>query len=161
MARNHLLVLFVLFISLNISAQTIRNFSTSTIDNKPVSYSDIKGEYLTVLDFWASWCRPCLKAMPKLQNIYQEYNHKGVAFIGVNTDGPRSFSKVLPLVNSLNITYPNIRDIEGKIKDELEVSSMPTFLIINKEDIVVFRHEGFASGDEEEWRKVIEKLLAE
>ncbi len=155
------IIALIIITPISIHAQTVRNFSTSTLKGSSVSYQDIAGEKLTILDFWASWCRPCIKAMPKLQKVFQDYQSKGVAIVGVNVDGPRSFSKALPLINSLKITYPNLSDIEGKIKDDLEVSAMPTLLIINKDKKVVFRHEGFASGDEEEWRKIIDKLLNE
>ena len=155
------IVAIMLLIPLVNNAQVVRNFTSSNLKGEVVNYQALSGEKLTVIDFWASWCRPCLKAMPKLQKVYTEYKSKGVSFIGVNVDGPRSFSKALPLVNSLNITYPNISDIEGKLKEELEVSSMPTLLIIDHNNKVVFRHEGFASGDEEEWRSIIDKLLAE
>lgn len=160
MQVRYVFITLVLSIAFAANAQVVRDFKTNKLNNEVVSFEDLKGDKLTVLDFWASWCRPCLKAMPKLEKVYQEVSDKGVAVIGVNVDGPRSFSKALPLINSLKISYPNISDIEGKLKDELEVSSMPTLLIV-KGNKVVYRHEGYAPGDEEEWLKKIEKLLAQ
>ncbi len=151
-------IITISLVSLQANGQVLRDFSASTLKNETVSYNDLKGEAITVFDFWASWCRPCLKAMPKLEKIYQEYKSKGVNVVGVNTDGPRSIAKALPLINSLKITYPNISDIEGNVKEDLEVGSLPTLLVI-KNNKVVYRHEGFAHGDEEEWRKTIDKLL--
>ena len=74
-------------------------------------------------------------------------------------DGPRSFSKALPLIKSLGINYPVISDIEGRLKDDFEVGSLPTLIIVNSQNKIVFRHEGFAPGDEDDWKKEIEKLL--
>ncbi|WP_075590410.1 TlpA family protein disulfide reductase [Labilibacter marinus] len=160
MLLRHIFIALVVMLGLSANAQVVRDFKTNTLSNEVRSFEDLKGDQLTVLDFWASWCRPCIKAMPKLEKVYQEYKDKGVAVVGVNIDGPRSFSKAAPLIHSLKISYTNISDIEGKLKDELEVSSMPTLLII-KGNKVVYRHEGYAAGDEEEWRKKIEKLLAQ
>ncbi len=156
------ILLFTIFtglITATLQAQTIRDFSASTIHKETVTYSNIKGDSLTIIDFWASWCKPCLKAMPKLEKVFQEYRNKSVNVIGINVDGPRSVSKARPLVNTLNITYPIIIDMEGNIKNNMEVNSLPTLLIINSKNKIVYRHEGYAPGDEEELKRMIDKLL--
>lgn len=154
-----LVIVVTLFAMLNISAQQVRNFKLKDIENNTQSFADLKGSKLTILDFWATWCKPCVKAIPKLNKIYEAYKDNGVEIIGVNCDGPRSVSKVAPLSKSLQIKYPILLDINSEIKSQLNLYAFPTLVIVNAENKVVWVHEGFVSGDEKIVIEEIEKLL--
>lgn len=125
-----------------------------------VSLADLKGEKLTVVDFWATWCKPCVSAIPKLNDIYEENKGQGVNFIGVNIDGPRNQAKVKPFVNTLGINYTTILDPNQELANDLNVSVYPTLLVFNSKGKEVFVHEGFNPGDEKIIRAELEKLLA-
>jgi peroxiredoxin len=131
-------------------AQQIRDFSLENIDKEEVTYTELKGAVLTVIDFWATWCKPCTKAMPKLDAIYQKYGEQGLSIIGISCDGPRSISKVAPVANSLGISYPILKDIDCEVMNSLQFQAFPTLLIIDQMDQIVWVHEGFSSGDEVE-----------
>ena len=60
---------------------------TDAISGKPISMADLKGK-IVVLDFWATWCVPCVDEMPKMKELYAEYKDKGVEFIGISLDNP-------------------------------------------------------------------------
>ncbi|MBN2807680.1 MAG: TlpA family protein disulfide reductase [Prolixibacteraceae bacterium] len=142
---------FALFIGLVLfsesQAQTVRNFSLPGEENQNVQFKDIQGDVLTVIDFWTSWCKPCLKAIPELIHLHEKYDSLGVAFIGINADGPRSVSKALPLAKSLGVNYPILFDTSGELISELNVTAFPTLLIIDRQRKVVFTHEGFSKND--------------
>lgn len=142
-----------------LSAQTVRNFELKDIDNTIRSYNELKGEKLTLIDFWATWCKPCNKAIPELNKIYDVYKSKGVEIIGINCDGPRSVSKVGPFSKSLNITYPVLIDINSEIKNELNAIAFPTLLMVDSKGQIVWIHEGFVTGDAEVIIAEIEKQL--
>src|SRR6056297_1740927 len=86
--------------------QTIYNFKLKNLDNRTVSYQDLKGENLTIIDFWATWCKPCLQSIPKLVKMSHEFEDRGVQFIGVSVDGPRNLNKLRPFAKSVGIDYP-------------------------------------------------------
>ena len=65
-------------------AQTIRDFSLTDTQNETYTFSQLKGEHLTIIDFWASWCKPCLKAMPVMEEMYLKNKNSGVNIIGRN-----------------------------------------------------------------------------
>ena len=125
------------------------------LDGTPVELNDYAGEKLTVLDFWATWCGPCIRSIPELIKISADYEEKGVAIVGINEDGPRNLSKVKPFVKSRRIPYPVLADQNGDLMEALDVSALPTLLILNAEGRELFRHEGFHQGDE---LKIREKL---
>ena len=143
----------------SLSAQNVKDFELKDIENNIRSYNELKGEKLTLIDFWATWCAPCHKAIPELNKIYDVYKTKGVEMIGINVDGPRSLSKVAPLSKSLRIQYPVLLDINSEITTELNIMAFPTLLIVDAKDKVVWIHEGFVNGDAEIIKEEIEKLL--
>ncbi len=150
---------FVLFPTFDLTAQTVTDFEFKDIENNTRTYNELKGEKLTLIDFWATWCGPCNKAIPELNKIYALYKNKGVEIIGINCDGPRSVSKVGPLSKSLKMQYPVLIDINSELKTELNIMGLPTLIIVNTKGKIVWIHEGFVSGDEEIIISEIEKLL--
>lgn len=156
-----LIMLSVLAISgFSLSAQQVRNFTLIDLNNKQQSFYELKGEKLTIIDFWATWCKPCNKAIPELNKIYGEYKNKGVNVIGINCDGPRSIAKVAPLSKTLRIEYPVLIDMNIQLMAELNLSAYPTLILVNSSDKIVWIHEGFIPGDEVEISKEIDKQLA-
>jgi thiol-disulfide isomerase/thioredoxin len=154
------LVFIFCFIS-ELQAQSLKNFNLKDTQNTSQTYEKLKGEKLTVIDFWATWCKPCVKAIPELNTIYDQYKDKGVSFIGINCDGPRSVAKVGPMSQSLQIKYPVLLDIDVTVKTQLNLSAFPTLIIVDSKGKIVWIHEGFTSGDEKEIIAQIEKFSNE
>lgn len=155
-----LVFLFVLISGYGTNAQQVRNFVLNDLQNKSRSFDELKGEKLTLIDFWATWCKPCNKAIPELNKLYSEFHSKGVNLIGINCDGPRSVAKVAPLSKSLQIEYPVLLDMNLEVMNGLNLSAFPTLLIVNSSGKVVWIHEGYLPGDELVIQKEIEKQLS-
>lgn len=152
-------LLFVLISISTISAQQVSDFQLKDLQNNVQNFYDLKGEKLTVIDFWATWCKPCLNAIPELNKINADYKDQGVRFIGIACDGPRTIAKVAPLANSIQIQYTVLLDINSEIKNRLNVIAFPTLLIINEKGKVVWQHEGYLPGDEIKIREKINSIL--
>ena len=141
------------------AGQQLPDFYLNDIQNNPQSFEDLKGDDLTLFDFWATWCKPCQKAIPELNKIYEAYSDRGVQVVGVNCDGPRSIAKVAPMVKSLQIQYPVLLDINADLMNNLNLTNFPTLIAVNTKGKVVYVHEGFALGDEIEIKEAIDALL--
>jgi cytochrome c biogenesis protein CcmG/thiol:disulfide interchange protein DsbE len=162
MQKLIIFTLFFLFICKNISyGGTIEDFTLSDLNNKRSSFSDLKGENLTILDFWATWCKPCARAIPKLVSLYDQYKDKGVQFIGISVDSPRNLPKVKPYANTRGITYPILLDSNNELMSKLQITALPTVLVVNARDEIVFVHRGYRPGDEKILQDEIDKLLSE
>jgi len=159
--KTVLIMACTLFTYYGLSAQNVSNFEYKDLKNNTRSFNELKGENLTLIDFWATWCKPCNKAIPELNKIYDLYKNKGVEIIGINCDGPRSVSKVAPLSKSLQIQYPVLLDMNSELKAELNILAFPTLIIVNSKGNIVWIHEGFVSGDTEIIISEIEKHLKE
>jgi len=134
-------------------------FRLKDLSNQWKEYGDLKGENLTVVDFWASWCQPCVQSIPHLNEMASLYADRGVGFIGVSIDGPRNQSKLTPFIKSMGVTYPILRDINSELMSELNVTAVPTVLIYDSSGDLVHIHEGYRPGDELAIGKAIEALL--
>lgn len=155
-----LMGIFLFFIFSSLHGQQIRGFSLPNLQNQTLSFEEIKGEKLTVFDFWTTWCKPCLKSIPEINKLHTEFQEKGVSFAGVNCDGPRSMAKVSPMAKTLGIIYPVLLDPNMELMKELNLNSFPSLVIVNSKGKVVWFHEGFNDGDQEELRNQLIRQLS-
>jgi thiol-disulfide isomerase/thioredoxin len=154
-----IVLICALLTSIGVKAQPIKKFILKDTGNASRTFTDLKGEKLTLIDFWLSSCKPCNQAIKELNKIYKLYKDKGVEIIGINCDGPRSVSKVAPLSKSLQIKYPVLIDINSEVSSDLNVMSFPTLVFVNTEGIIVWILEGFVANDTESIIAEIEKNL--
>lgn len=155
-----LLLVIVLFVAQSSFAQSTLEWNLESTNRQSVKLQTEAGSVLTVIDFWATWCKPCIKAMPKLQELYTQYQSMGVNFIGVSVDSPRNLSKVSPLAKSLGVKYPILLDPNSAFMNKMNVQSLPTLVLLDSEGNEVYRHQGFTRGDEKQIEEEIKKYLA-
>ncbi|MEZ4389409.1 MAG: DUF6029 family protein [Candidatus Krumholzibacteriia bacterium] len=137
------------------------DWTLPTPDGNSVNLHETLQKGPVVVSFWATWCIPCLKEMPHLNELAGEFAEQ-VSFIAVSVDNSKSMAKVGPLVRAKgwdNLTV--VQDAGGQVQQILQVLSPPYVVVYDAAGREVFRHEGYRQGDEEELRHVIEDLLAE
>ncbi len=91
----------------------------------------------------------------------EEFDEDQVKFIGISVDGPRNKAKVKPFIKSLGVDYTILRDTDSSVMARLRVTAVPTMIIVNSENKIVYFHEGYKSGEEVEIRNKINELLEE
>ena len=118
---------------------TAFNFSGVTPDNKSISLSDYRGKFV-LLDFWASWCRPCRKLSGKLIKIYDEFHQKGLEIIGIANDISNE-DKWKNAINDDGISiWPQILD--QNIYPKYAVYSLPTLILIDPNGKIIEKFGG-------------------
>ena len=157
--RSILLAAFLLLSFTGMKAQKLNSFILKDLNNKVQNFEELRGEKLTLIDFWTSWCKPCKKAIKELNKINNDYHSKGVKIIGINCDGPRSVSKVKPLSKVLKINYPILLDMDSGLMKDMNLTSFPSLIIVDGKGKVLWIHEGFNSGDEQIIRNTLDELL--
>ena len=133
-------------------------FTLAKRDSSLVSLSDFRGK-VVVLDFWASWCKPCRASFPWVREFYKEYHEKGVEIIGVSIDDNRAaWEKAL---EEEKLPWPQVIDetVKGtyRIGGLYHVLAVPMFVVVDKEGKIVTR----AHMEKEELTAVVEKVLKE
>ena len=157
---RYIFISLLFSIQIAVSGQSIYNFQLQTPEGKLLQYSEIKGSKVTVIDFWATWCKPCVNSIPKLVELYNSYSPEEVAFIAVSIDSPRNLNKIRPFAESVGINYPVLLDTDQEVMKDLNITVIPTLVVVNAENEVLLFHEGFAPGDEKLLKQEIDEILA-
>ena len=123
-----------------------------------VRLSEYRGK-IVYLDFWASWCAPCLKAMPELEKIRSEFRAEAFQIVAVNLD--RKKKKALRFLEKHPVGYPSASDPKGRLPDQFGLETMPTSYLIDANGVIRYVHRGFKAGDGSILRLEIRRLLEE
>ena len=162
-ARNYLLVLTCLVawsgsaMSASISGPA-PNFTLKSLGGKNIKLSELTGN-VVLLNFWASWCGPCRQEMPLLNAIHKKYEPLGFTVLGVNVEEQVSNARLF--IDERPVDFPILLDSKNKVSKLFNVIAMPTTVVIDRDGNMRFLHQGYQSGDEVEYRKMVKKLVRE
>jgi len=121
-----------------------------------ISTDALRGK-VAIVDFWATWCEPCKKSFPKLEELNVKYRSSGLQVVGVSedddADGIPMFAK------EFGSTFPLVWDQEKSIAAKWQPKSMPCTFIVDKGGVVRFVHFGFHDGEEASIEQEIKGLL--
>ena len=113
-----------------------------------------------ILDFWSIYCTSCIQEMPFIIDIYNRYKDNGLAALSIDMD---SFGvrRVLKFIEGLDfkIPYPTIIDEKRNIGTLLNVSMLPTVILVDPKGKVKVFHVGYKPGYEKELEKIVQEVL--
>ncbi|MGQ1888963.1 redoxin domain-containing protein [Thermophagus sp. OGC60D27] len=110
------------------------DFTLTDMDGNEVSLKDFNGKYV-LLDFWASWCRPCRDEMPNVAKAYQQFAGEEFEVIGVSLD--KTKEPWLKAVEEDNINWVQLHDPEGDVANTYGVQSIPFTLLLDKDGVII------------------------
>ncbi|MEE9166971.1 MAG: TlpA disulfide reductase family protein [Candidatus Neomarinimicrobiota bacterium] len=113
-----------------------------------------------LIDFWALWCAPCLKAMRFLNEFEDRYRDDGFRVLAINLDTERSRSKVRNYVRSKGYDFLVAFDPSQESFRRMNGNSLPFTLLVDRTGTIVYRHVGYVPGDEKKLEKEIQSLLS-
>jgi thiol-disulfide isomerase/thioredoxin len=116
-----------------------------------------RGE-VVVVDFWASWCKPCRLELPWLATMQTRHGAAGLTVLTVNVDRDRAEAD--KLLASLGVNLPVVHDPEGKVAEAHKLEGMPTSLIYDRDGTLRATRVGFAPEDEAKFEALLVELLA-
>jgi thiol-disulfide isomerase/thioredoxin len=116
-----------------------------------------RGE-VVYLDFWASWCGPCRKSFPWMNQIEVKYKDQGFSVISVNLDANKTLAT--KFLNEVPASFTVIYDPKGKIAKHFKIQGMPSSMLIGRDGKIKSRHTGFFTNKIPLYQQEIEKLLA-
>lgn len=121
-----------------------------------VTLASFKGK-LVYLDFWASWCPPCKKSFPWMNEMQEKYQSQGFEIIAINVDAKIKDAQEFLRTNDVNFTIAF--DSKGATPSKFRVKGMPTSYLIDQDGKVIFQHVGFTASDKEVLEKKIQNVL--
>jgi len=118
--------------------------------------ASLKGQVIYV-DFWASWCGPCRKSFPWLNEMQANYGPQGLTVLSVNVDAKKSFA--LEFLEEFPANFDVIYDPKGKIARSYDLRGMPSSFIVDRQGTVVATHVGFNEQKKHQYETEIKNLL--
>lgn len=114
---------------------------------------------VVMLNFWATWCAPCRKEMPVLEEIHQRYGAAGFVLWGVNVEEDSEAAEAM--AKDLGVTFPIVFDPESQASQAYGIDAMPTTILIDRDGNIRYKHRGLPKNYEEKYRTEVRELLAE
>ena len=134
------------------------------VDNKEIDLAKLEGHVL-IVDFWATWCPPCVKEIPDFVEMYKKYKDKQFTIVGISVD--TEMKEVEKFIKEHKMTYPIVmvsEEIKAAFEKALEkpIRGMPTTLIIDRAGKIISVHEGYTKKDVflKEIKPLLEKEVA-
>nr|MBC7613413.1 TlpA family protein disulfide reductase [Pseudopedobacter sp.] len=151
----------------NQSGTTVTN-NSKNVEKTGVLFKDENGKVFDLADFkdkvvfinfWTTWCPPCIAEMPSINKLQHKYkDNKDIVILMVNADNQLEKSQVFMKKNNYDL---KVFTPASQIPSELLEQALPTTVLLNKKGEIAFRHEGGADYENKEFQKFIEKLASE
>ncbi|NOQ14377.1 MAG: redoxin family protein [Methyloprofundus sp.] len=125
---------------------------------QPIEMSKFAGKVL-YLDFWASWCPPCAKSFPFLNELHRQYHDKGLQLIGINLDEKPADAD--DFLSQYPAEFTLASDLSKQCAEDLGVAAMPSSYLIDRKGVIRHIHLGFRASETQELREKVKQLLAE
>jgi HEAT repeat protein len=140
--------------SASLVGKTAPLFKLKDLNDKQISLSDFKGK-VVLLDFWATWCGPCRRVIPHLEELHKKYKDQGLVIIGMNSE--RDHDKVRAFAKE-QISYIVLLDANEQFK-EYGIRAIPTAYYIGREGNIRYHEVGYGPRAEREVERKIRELL--
>ncbi|MBR5652488.1 MAG: TlpA family protein disulfide reductase [Prevotella sp.] len=159
--RIFFIVITLFLVQINVMAQlpsvTLKDMNGKTVQTDTLS----NGGRPIIIDFFATWCKPCNRELTSISEVYEEWQEEtGVKLIAVSIDQAQNINKVRPLVEQHSWPYEVLLDPNSDFKRALGIQMIPYVLIVDGEGNIVYRHNGYTDGAEEELIEKVRELVS-
>ena len=153
-----ILTLLLALCTAPLSGATAPDFTLKAMDGTNLRLAEQRGDIM-LINFWASWCGPCIQEMPALDKLAQKYQALGVQVWGVNVENDSTAAKAY--LSKVKVEFPILFDLDNSVSKAYQVDAMPTTVILDKDGKVRAVHRGYQPGFEKKYENDIKQLLRE
>jgi cytochrome c biogenesis protein CcmG/thiol:disulfide interchange protein DsbE len=125
-----------------------------------VSLKSLRGKVVLV-DFWGTFCEPCKKSFPKLQDLNTKFASSGLSIVGISEDESDDKDKIPGFADTYGAKFTLGWDEDKSVAKSYKPQTMPSSFLIDKKGVIRYAHVGFHDGEEVEVEKEIKELLGQ
>ena len=140
------------------SSAPAADFSLPSRAGQSVSLAGLRGQ-VVLINFWATWCGPCRKEMPLLEQIQKKYAPLGFTMLGINVE--EDTTQMEAFLGDVPVSFPVLLDPANRVSKLYDVAAMPSTVILDRKGNVRYIHQGYQAGDESRYQDVIRQLIRE
>lgn len=142
--------LIFLISSLTYSQKNFQNLTLNKVNGDKTNLNQLSNDQILLISFWATWCEPCIDELNIFTALEETLSTKyKTKYIAISIDDSRSYSRVVPMINSKNWKFDVYMDKNQKSKYMFNILVIPHTMIVYKNQII-YEHSGFIKGDEKE-----------
>ena len=134
------------------------DFSLMDLSGKRAGLAEFRGQYV-LLNFWATWCPPCLEEMPSLDVLYQRYRHRGFAVLAVSSD-QEGARVVQGFIEKLGVSFPSLLDPDGRVSSAYGAKNLPLSFLLDRQGNVIAAAQGARDWASPEALSTLEEIIA-
>lgn len=142
-----------------LTAGPAARFTARTLTGEKFELETALAKGPVLIDFWATWCHPCLESLPAIEKLRAEYAPQGLNVVAISIDGPRNYARVRPFAQRLGLRMPVVIDEDGSIAQKYQVNSVPTTILVAQDGHVVRAHSGYLPGEDDALALAVKRLL--
>ncbi len=138
----------------------VPNFTLKDLAGKDVSLADLRAKGPVLVDFWATWCKPCMREIVHVEELRKHHGPQGLQVVGVSVDDTRSLAKVKSFAKTHDLGFTVLLDSNQRILKLLQGITVPYLVVVSPAGERVYAHSGYREGDEKELARVVGELMA-
>ena len=150
------------FAQADVPVSTLPDVQVKTREGKSVSTASFENDGKPmIISFWATWCKPCILELNTIHDEYEDWvEETGVKLIAISIDDARNAPKVAPFIAGKGWEYEVYIDENNDFKRQMSVNNVPHTFLLNGKGEIVWSHNSFSPGDEEELFELLKTLAA-
>jgi peroxiredoxin len=141
-------------------AELAPDFELSTLAGTSERLAEHRGKDVVLIDFWATFCEPCLLALPELDALYRREKARGFVVLGVAIDEAANVARVRSEASKLGLTFPVLLDQDTRIISLYNPrATAPYSVLVGRDGRVLRRQEGYTTGERESLERAVSEAL--
>ena len=141
-------------LALDDKSQIDYNFRLKSVNGNDIHFEDLKGK-VVFMNFWATWCPPCLAEMPDIHDLYESLDTEQVEFVMISRD--KEFGRAKKYVENKGYTFPIYQQID-RLPGVFSMNGIPTTFVISKNGKIALKKTGIATYNTTEFKEYLRAL---
>lgn len=134
------------------------SFIGKTLDGRDFDLAQLQGAPI-LINIWASWCEPCMRELPLLEQLHQKHLPQNLQVIALNVDRKADQVHVPDLVQKYQLSFPVILDVQGSASAKFKIFGLPVTLLIDAQGDIVWRKDGILEISDVQFHQALQKVL--
>ncbi|MCO4758350.1 MAG: TlpA family protein disulfide reductase [Oceanospirillaceae bacterium] len=151
-------VMFTASSGVSASNSVLYKLSFPNVEKQQISLSDYKGK-VVLLNFWATWCPPCVKEMPSMERLHQKFAGQDFEIVAISAGETQAAVESFMMELDTELTFPILLDEKGRTFNELGIRGLPMSFLFDRNGKLVRTISGSREWDEQREVKLIESVL--
>jgi peroxiredoxin len=154
-------IMSTLLFAKSLPTARVPDITLKTLKGGSCSLAQHLGTGPIVINFWATWCSPCILEMKKMKKMYEKYKPQDLQVLSISVDDSKTEAQIPGVVRTYKFPYTFLLDPNKEAYKAFHASNVPELFVVDKHGAIVYSHKGYQKGDERTVEAVVARLVGE